>query len=256
MTEPQANPTLPVEGGPQTAIPQTAIPHMGTSQASVAQPTVSTDLHAQAHTQQPAQQQSPTQTQPNYPPLPPGVTQDAINAAIKQVEQTGSTEGISPEIMAAACSQIEAQAKAQGIDIAQAVADHGTGTTPPSPPEHGAQTAVNDRQGTIDQFAEQRDSLRQQVDQQREALQQPINDALNKSGQTTSFDPETIVELAKAVKELDPQTIALINAVSAMSSNPSILNSVVWIEIVRTFRRFIAAEAKKQIDDAPITPSH
>ena len=247
----QQNPTSPIANGPETAIPQTAIPHMGTSQAEVAQPTVETGVQshpAQAQPQAAPQPQAPPQTAVQMPPLPPGVTQDAIDAAIAQVEQTGKTDGISPEVMAAACAQIEARAKAQGIDVAQVA--QSTGAAQQQPPEHGAQTAVNDRQGTMQQFADQRDSLRQQVTEQRDAMQQPINAALNQaSAGGASFDPETIAELTRAVKDLDPQTLALINAVGQMSANPSILNTVVWIEVIRAMRRLIASEAKKQVED-------
>ena len=180
------------------------------------------------------------------PPLPAGVTQDAIDAAIAQVEQTGKTDGISPEVMAAACAQIEARAKAQGIDVAQVAQAAGAA---PAQPQHGAETAVNDKQGTMQQFAEQRDSLRQQVAEQRDAMQQPIQAALNQGQGATSFDPEVITELTRAVKDLDPQTLALINAVGQMSANPSILNTVVWIEVIRAMRRLIASEAKKQVED-------
>ncbi|MEG3620289.1 hypothetical protein V5T82_17630 [Magnetovibrio sp. PR-2] len=257
----QQHPTLPIENGPETAIPQTAIPHMGTSQANVPQPSVDTGVqsHApQAPLQTQAQAQPQAQPQPtvHMPPLPQGVTQNAIDAAIAQVEQTGKTDGISPEVMAAACAQIEARAKAQSIDVQQVA--QSVANAPPQPqPQHGAETAVNDKQGTMQQFADQRDSLRQQVAEQRDAMQQPINAALNNGqGGATSFDPETIAELTRAVKDLDPQTLALINAVGQMSANPSILNTVVWIEVIRAMRRLIASEAKKQVEDlAPATPT-
>ena len=237
----QQNPTSPIQNGPETSIPQTAIPHMGTSQAEVAQPNVETGV--QSHAPQPQQQPQPAV---QMPPLPSGVTQEAIDAAIAQVEQTGKTDGISPEVMAAACAQIEARAKAQGIDIAQVAQSVGTAA---AQPQHGAENAVNDKQGTMQQFAEQRDSLRQQVSEQRDAMQQPIQAALNQGQGAASFDPEVIAELTRAVKDLDPQTLSLINAVGQMSANPSILNTVVWIEVIRAIRRLIASEAKKQVED-------
>ena len=248
QAEPQ-NPALPIKSGPQTSIPQTAIPHMGTSQAEVAQPTVDTAVQSPAPQPQAAPQ--PAQQPPvQMPPLPAGVTQDAIDAAIAQVERTGQTDGISPEVMAAACAQIEARAKAQGIDIAQVAQAAQAASAQAQPPQHGAQSAVNDRQGTMQQFAEQRDSLRQQVAEQRDAMQQPITAALNQNpGGPSTFDPEVIAELTRTVKDLDPQTLSLINAVGHMSANPSILNTVVWIEVIRAMRRLIASEAQKHIQD-------
>lgn len=259
----QQNPTLPIENGPETAIPQTAIPHMGTSQAEVAQPTVETGVQSHAPQPQaqaqpePQPQAAPAQAPVQMPPLPPDVTQQQIDAAIAQVEQTSTTDGISPEVMAAACAQIEARARAQGIDIAAVAQSTGQSTGAPQQqaPQHGAQTAVNDRQGTMQQFAEQRDSLRQQVAEQRDAMQQPINAALNQGqGGAAAFDPEVIAELTRAVKDLDPQTLSLINAVGQMSANPSILNTVVWIEVIRAMRRLIASEAKKQVQDMVPAP--
>jgi len=233
MTMQQPAPTPPVQSGPQTSIPQTEIPHMGTSQTQAPQPRATIEVE--------------------MPPLPPGVTQEAINAAIAQVEQTGTTDGLSPEVLAAACAQLEAQAKAQGVDLSQAQA------VPQDAPQaaQGAasnyvESAVLDKKKVMDGFSEQRESLKTAVGEQRDAMQQPYKDALAKAGigggGASAMTQESMAELASAIKDLDPSTVALINAFGAMNSNPSILNSVVWIEIIRSVRAMIATEARKQLE--------
>ncbi len=254
MSDNQSPPrnTPPIENGPQTAIPQTDIPHMGTSQANVPKPQIPDTQQPAAQPQQPQAQQPQTQPQQGVqlPPLPPGVTQDAINAAIQQVEQTGKTDGIAPEVLAAACAQIEAHAAAQGIDL-QAQGD-GAQTGP----SNYVEAAVMDKQGTMDNFAQQRESIRTQVNDQREAMQKPFQDALAKAGDKSapaaaSMEPEQMAELARAVQDLDPDTVALINALGFMSTNPSILNTIVWMEIIRAFRRLVAREVHAQSPDSP-----
>ena len=233
MTMQQPAPTPPVQSGPQTAIPQTDIPHMGTSQTQAPQPRATIEVE--------------------MPPLPPGITQEAVNAAIAQVEQTGTTDGLSPEVLAAACAQLEAQAKAQGVDLSQAQA------VPQDAPQaaQGAasnyvESAVLDKKKVMDGFSEQRESLKTAVGEQRDAMQQPYKDALAKAGigggGASAMTQESMAELASAIKDLDPSTVALINAFGAMNSNPSILNSVVWIEIIRSVRAMIATEARKQLE--------
>ena len=249
MSDNQSPPTNtpPIENGPETAIPQTDIPHMGTSQANVPKPAIP-DAQQQAA---PPQQQQP-QPDVQLPPLPPGVTQDAINAAIQQVEQTGKTDGIAPEVLAAACAQIEAQAAAQGVDL------HAQEAAAQAGPSNYVEAAVMDKQGTMDNFAQQRESIRAQVNDQREAMQKPFEDALAKVGDksgdpaATDMKPEQMAELARAMRDLDPGTVALINALGFMSSNPSVLNTIVWIEIIRAFRRLVAHEVHAQNpDDTP-----
>jgi len=231
----QPSPSLPVQSGPQPVIPHTDIPHMGTSQGAVAQPQA-----AQA-----AQTAEPAPVQ--MPPLPTGVTQDAINAAIAQVQQTGNTENIPPEVLGAACAQLETQAKAQGIDLNQPITPQAEA---PAPTNY-VEAAMLDKKNVMDGFGEQRDALKGAVTEQREALQQSYKDALSKSGDdggVNALTPESITELASALKDLDPNTIALINAMGAMSANPSILSSIIWIEIIRSLRSLIASEAKKQLE--------
>jgi len=231
---------------------------MGTSQAPIPNPGAP----------QPAQAQPQPQgtIEVVVPPLPPGVTQDDINAAIAQVEQTGNTDGISPEILAAACAQLEAQAKAQGIDLnqppgtPQAAPQGAPQGAPAGEPSNYVEAAVLDKQKVMDGFGEQRDSLKSAVSDQRDAMQQPYKDALAKAGiggaGPSTLTPETMTELASAIKDLDPSTVALINAIGAMNSNPSVLNSVVWIEIIRSVRAMIAAEAKKQLELLMKTPTN
>jgi len=245
----QPSPSLPVQSGPQPVIPHTDIPHMGTSQAPVVQPNVAQPNVPQPNAAQPdVAGPSPVQ----MPPLPTGITQDAINAAITQVQQTGNTDNIPPEILGAACAQLEAQAKAQGIDLNQPIA----------PQEHApanhVEAAMLDKKSVMDGFGEQRDSIKGAVAEQREALQQSYKDALSKAadgGGAQALSPESMTELAAALKDLDPNTIALINAMGAMSANPSILSSVIWIEIIRSLRGLIANEAKKQLEDMTSPPA-
>lgn len=245
MTDPQPTPSAPIQGGPQTAIPQVDIPHMGTSQANVPNPT-------------PPGAAAPTAQQPQpkaMPPLPPGISLDDVNAAIAQVQQTGNTQGIAQDVLSAACTQIEAQAAAQGIDL-NAVQTAPQNTPAPSSP---VEAAVMDKKGTFDSFAQQRDSMKDAVASQRDAMQQPYKDAMAQAGQgmgmggNATITPEQMSQLAEAVKDLDPDTMALVNALGMMSSNPSLLNSVVWIEIIRTIRHLIAKEAQKQVQLA-LTP--
>lgn len=241
-------PTSPIESGPEIAIPHTAIPHLGTSQAQVANPTTSPNGIVTPP------KGAPRTVTVEMPPLPQGVTQDAINSAIKQVEQTGNTEGIPPEVLGAACAQLEAQAKAQGIDLNQSAPQEAPQAPPPGPSNY-VEAAVLDKKSVMDGFSAQRDRMKSAVSDQRDAMQQPYKDALLKAGQTSTADalgarslsPEVIGELASMAKDLDPATMAIINAVSAMSNNPSILNSVMWIEIIRSIRRMIADEARKQL---------
>jgi len=221
---------------------------MGTSQASIPNPNTP-----------PQPQQAQQFVQVEMPPLPAGITQDAINAAIAQVEQTGNTDGISPEVLGAACAQLEAQAKAQGVDLNQAPASQTAPPAAPEGPSNYVEAAVLDKKSVMDGFSQQRESLKSAVDDQREAMQQPYKDALHKAGigdgGASTLTPESMTELASAIKDLDPGTVALINAIGAMNSNPSILNSVVWIEIIRSVRAMIATEAKKQLEAMMHAPS-
>ncbi|MBL4614613.1 MAG: hypothetical protein JKY27_07055, partial [Magnetovibrio sp.] len=187
------------------------------------------------------------------PDLPPGISQDDINAAIAQVQQTGSTDGIAQNILSAACTQIEAQAVAQGIDIS-AIQNASAAPQQDTPaPTTAVEAAVLDKQSTFDNFAEQRDSMREAVASQREAMQQPYKDALAKVGgkaganSANAITPEQMSQLASAMQGLDPDTMALVNVLSMVSANPSLLNSVVWIEIIRTIRHQITKEVQKQV---------
>ncbi|HEY9080990.1 hypothetical protein [Magnetovibrio sp.] len=246
MTTQQPTPLPPVQSGPHTTIPHTDIPHMGTSQANIPNPSIPQAEHA-------SQPPQPPQTvRVEMPPLPPGITQEAINTAIAQVEQTGTTEGISPEVLGAACAQLEAQAKAQGVDLTQTQASQDAQPAAPAGPSNYVEAAVFDKKKVMDGFSDQREKLKTAVSDQRDAMQQPYKDALNKAGigggGASTMTPETMAELASAIQDLDPGTVALINAIGAMNANPSILNSVVWIEIIRSVRAMIAAEAKKQLE--------
>lgn len=195
------------------------------------------------------------------PPLPDGITQEAVNAAIAQVEHSATTDGLSPEVLAAACAQLEVHAKAQGIDLNQAVADPNatpnSSSAPPSPPH--VEAAVLDKKSVMDEFGTQREALKNAVRDQREAMQQPYKDALAKAAPGTTgegtMNAAAMTELAAAMKDLDPATVALINAIGAMNANPSILNNVMWIEIIRAVRTMIAQEAKKQLHELLTTPA-
>lgn len=248
----------PIESGPEIAIPHTAIPHLGTSQARVANPTTAPDgavTPPNGPTPHHTAKSAPQTVSVALPPLPQGVTQEAIDGAIKQVEQTGSTEGIPPDILGAACAQLEVRARAQGIDLNQAPPPDATQQAPqqaPAGPSNYVEAAVLDKKSVMDGFSQQRDKLKSAVSDQRDAMQQPYKDALEKAGQgnaggADSISPELMGELASMAKDLDPATMAIINAISAMSKNPSILNSVMWIEIIRSIRRMIADEARKQL---------
>ncbi|MFC1673594.1 hypothetical protein ACFL12_05510 [Pseudomonadota bacterium] len=246
---------IPVAQGPQVGVPQTAIPHMGTSHAQVPIPEVPNPTVSDAPIAQP---------QPANHTISPTVSQEAIDAAIAQVEQTGSTEGIAPEVLGAACAQIEAQAAAQGIDLNQAALDQQAPQQPE--PTSYVEAAVMDKKGTIDNFAQQRDSIKDQVKTQREAAQKPYEDALAKANGGTApgaapgaapgpdaqeqaaLDEEGMKQLASMLKELDPSTLALINAMGVVSSTPGVMQSILWVEIIRAIRAMISAEAKQQLD--------
>jgi hypothetical protein len=222
----------------EPAIPQVDIPHMGTSQA--AQP-------------QPPQHKTHTQTNLDHPPLPDGVSQKAIDDAIHQVEQTGQTDGIAPAVLAAACLQIEAQAARQGIDLNQDAQANQNAGPPQSGPANYVEAAVMDKQGTFDNFHKQRDSLRSAVADQRQAAESAYPDALKKmgpssaDGQPSASDMEAMKVLATEIKALDPQTIALINAMGVLSNTPEVLKSIIWMEIIRTMRNLISSEARQQV---------
>lgn len=246
--------TPPISGAPtphvpmahviEPHIPQVSIPHMGTSAASVPTPHVATNP------------QNPPLTLPR---LPEGITQVAIDAAIRHVEQTGRTDGISPQILAAACQQIEAQAAAQGIDLNQRTGQAAAQPTPSNPepshpgPANYVEAAVMDKRGTFENFHNQRERLTTAVAEQRDAAKRAYTDALSKSGNQSSEDAahqansEAMKALATQIKALDPETIALINAIGVLSNTPEVLKSVIWMEIIRAMRNLISTEAKQQV---------
>jgi hypothetical protein len=53
--------------------------------------------------------------------------------------------------------------------------------------------------------------------------------------------------LVKEIRSLDPETIALINAMGVLSTTPELLKSIVWMEIIRAMRNLISAETKQQV---------
>lgn len=235
-TPPTPQFTPPISSAPaphiiEPHIPQINIPHMGTSAANVPTPPVVTN---------------PPHTHPH---LPEGVTQVAIDAAIRHVEQTGCTDGISPQILAAACQQIEAQAAAQGIDLTQPT----TQPAPPPGPENYVEAAVMDKRGTFETFHNQRDRLSTAVAEQRDAAKRTYADALNKGEEKSKDDAaqqansKAMKALVTQLKALDPETIALINALGVLSNTPEVLKSIVWMEIIRIMRSLISAETKQQV---------
>ncbi|MCR4377590.1 MAG: hypothetical protein NUV50_05795 [Rhodospirillales bacterium] len=213
----------PISGAPaahviEPQIPQVPIPHMGTSALTVPTP-------------------------------PEGVTQIAIDAAIRHVEQTGRTDGISPQILAAACQQIEAQAAAQGIDLTQPTAQ----PAPPSAPANYVEAAVMDKRGTFETFHNHRENLNAAVAEQRDAAKRTYADALSRSGETSGehaaqqANTEAMKALVNELKALDPETIALINAMGVLSNTPEVLKSIIWMEIIRAMRNLISTEARQQV---------
>ena len=230
---------------------------MGTSRATVPTPDVATapvgggqpqiQGQGQGQAQTQAQSQAQSQAGPHLPPLPEGVTQEAIDAAIHHVEQTGKTDGISPQILAAACQQIEAHAVAQGVDLNQPAEPGQTGQ--PGPANY-VEAAVMDKQGTFDNFHKQRDSLQSAVTEQREAAQRTYQDALAKTGGSAAdqASEDAMKALAAELNALDPRTIALINAMGVLSNTPGVMKSIIWMEIIRTMRNLISTEAKHQVE--------
>lgn len=218
-------------------IPQVSIPHMGTSQNS------------------PAPQAVPAQVQ--LPPLPEGVSQHDIDAAIQHVEQTGKTDGIAPLVLAAACQQIEAKAVAHGIDINQQPAPAEAQAPAPAQAQAGpanyVEAAVMDKKGTFDNFHAQRDSLQSAVNEQRDAAKSTYQDALNKSeGQSAEatanqVSTDAMKALATELNAMDPKTIALINAMGVVSNTPEVMKSILWMEIINAIRDLISTEVKQQI---------
>lgn len=239
----QAQHVAAIAGAPaaqviEPEIPQVSIPHMGTSQNTPAPPAAP----APAATVQ-------------LPPLPEGVSQQDIDAAIQHVEQTGKTDGIAPLVLAAACQQIEAKAKARGINInqqpapdpAQAQAQAQAG------PANYVEAAVMDKKGTFDNFYAQRDSLQSAVTEQRDAAKSTYQDALNKSeGQSAEASAnqasaDAMKALATELNGMDPKIIALINAMGVISNTPEVMKSILWMEIINAIRDLISTEVKQQI---------
>lgn len=239
-------PVPPIPGAPQPdvseqsiampQVPQVPLPHMGTSNATLPNP----DL---------PRVQVDVPTPSALPPLPDGVSEQAVAGAIAQVERTGSTDGIPPAVLLAACQRIEALARHQGVDL---------GAPPPAPagPSNYVEAAVMDKAGTFDRFAQQRDALKDAVAQQRENARRPMADAVSKvegakvgaSTGESAMDAQTVEALAHALRELDPEAIRLINAIGVLAHTPDILKGLVWIEVVRTIRNLISSEAGRQID--------
>lgn len=260
------SPAPPIAGAPSPCIqepyipvvnlPHTSIPHMGTSKATLPHPPSANALPNQtmaSHTTASdiaASQAMPLQATASGVET---ITKDAIDAAIRQVEQTGSTDGLSPQVLAAACQQIETQAAQQGIDLSQAQAQAHAQPQPQGPANY-VEAAVLDKQGTFENFTNQRDTLKSAVAEQRTAAQRPYADALEKvngslPGATdTGTDIEAMKNLAAEMKALDPQTIALINAMGVLTHTPEVLKGIVWLEIIRAVRKLISVEAKHQID--------
>ena len=222
VTPPAEVPTTSI---PHVDIPHVAIPHMGTATSS-----------ASAETPQP------------QPQVPAAISQGTIDAAIAHVEKTGNTEGIPPDVLGAACAQIEAQAAAQGIDL------HAAAQAQDQPgPAHAVDAAVVDKQSAFEAFGQQRDTLKEAVSGQREALKKPYQDAMNQTAghgpeEHNGADSNTMKALATAIEDLDPKTMALINAMSMVSNNPGVLNSVVWLEIIHAIRQLISSEVKIQVE--------
>lgn len=257
MSDPTQQPTPPIAGAQaphivEPHIPHVPIPHMGTSRADVPMPSFAASAAADVPVAAPA---TKPVVAPN--PLPDGVTQDMIHAAIQQVEQTGKTDGIAPQVLIAACQQIEAQAAQQGIDLSQ-IAPAPSGQPAPPPPANYVEAAVMDKKGTFDNFTRQRDSLKSSVADQRKAAQRPYQDALQKAhggggggggGEGETVDEAAMMKvLAAELSALDPQTIALINAMGVLSNTPEVLKSLVWLEIIRAVRNLIASQTKQQVE--------
>lgn len=251
----EATPTPPIASAPapyvaEPHIPQVSIPHMGTSKVAVPTPNVATAPIGGAPHAGPQPQTQPVASQ-SAPHPSDGVTQEAIDAAIRQVEQTGRTDGLSPQVLAAACQQIEAQAAQQGIDLSQNQ-QPGQATQPPGPSNY-VEAAVMDKRGTFENFHNQRESLQSAVAEQREAAKRTYSDALSKDGQATSEDAahqanaEAMQALAAELKAMDPATIALINAMGVLSNTPEVLKGILWMEIIRAMRKLISNETKHQV---------
>lgn len=185
---------------------------------------------------------------PQHPPtpqpaasLPKNITQEAIDAAIAHVEKSGNTDGISPDVLQAAYRQIEAQARAKGVNLEPSTPSQGGGSS------NYVEAAVMDKKGALDAFHQQRDSLKTAVAQQLQATQTPYRDALQKAhgespAETGSVGDATMTQLANALRGLDPETIALINAMGMIHANPSLLNNIIWLEIIQTMRNLIDAK--------------
>lgn len=203
-------------------------------------------------TQNPPQ---PPLPQPS-PPAPESVSQDAIDAAIAQVEKTGHTDGLSPHVLQAACRQIEAQARAKGIDLGPPAPAEATSAEAPSADgaaSNYVEAAVLDKKSTIDSFHQQRDSLKDAVAQQLKATQAPYREALQKAhgegaNESAAVDQESLIKLATALQDMDPKTIALLNVMAMISAHPEILNTVVWLEIIDTMRNLTGAGNKTKIN--------
>ena len=235
----QAQHVAAIAGAPapqviEPEIPQVSIPHMGTSQNT------------------PAPQATPAKVTVQLPPLPEGVSQQDIDAAIQHVEQTGKTDGIAPLVLAAACQQIEAKAVANGIDINQQPAsDPAQGQ--PQAPTNFVEAAVMDKKGTFDNFHAQRHSLQSAVNEQLGAAKSTYQDALNKSEGRPAEDSanqastDAMKTLAAELNGMDPKFIALINAMGVISNTPEVMKSILWMEIINAIRDLISAEVKQQI---------
>lgn len=241
-------------------IPQVSIPHMGTSQNSPV-PQAASVAPAPVPAPAPA---APVQTVPaqaetvQLPPLPDGVSQQDIDAAIQHVEQTGKTDGIAPLVLAAACQQIEVKAKASGIDINQPAPDPSEAQAQaqaqtPAGPANYVEAAVMDKKGTFDNFYAQRDSLQSAVTEQREAAKSTYQDALNKSedqsaeASANQASADAMKALATELNGMDPKIIALINAMGVISNTPEVMKSILWMEIINAIRDLISSEVKQQI---------
>jgi hypothetical protein len=257
MSDPNQEPTPPIASAQpahivEPQIPNVNIPHMGTSRADVPMPSFTTTGTEGGPVAPPPVQVAPMAAPVALAPLPEGISQEMIHAAIRQVEQTGNTDGIAPQILVAACQQIEAQAAQQGIDLSQAVAP---GQPAQPAPANYVEAAVMDKKGTFDTFTRHRDSLKSSVAQQRQAAQRPYQDALQKAhGGGDGGDGEAADEiammkvLAAELSALDPQTIALINAMGVLSNTPEVLKSLVWLEIIRAVRNLIRSQTKQQVE--------
>lgn len=249
----QAQHVAAIAGAPapqviEPEVPQVSIPHMGTSQNAPAPQAAPVAPAAPAATVQ-------------LPPLPQGVSQQDIDAAIHHVEQTGKTDGIAPLVLAAACQQIEAKAVASGIDINQPAPDPAQDPAQAQAqaqaqagPANYVEAAVMDKKGTFDNFYAQRDSLQSAVTEQRDAAKSTYQDALNKSeGQSceasaNQASADAMKALATELNGMDPKIIALINAMGVISNTPEVMKSILWMEIINAIRDLISTEVKQQIN--------